>query len=166
MDMRHATIALAFALAPALARGQTSATHDSAAHAAHHAARPTGERMKTPCPLHLTTLDLTPAQDFAFKAIRKAHRAEMTHDSATHAQHMARMKQEAATPDMMQVAQDSMKASMTRALDAARTVLSAPQREKFDAAVKAHDAEKAERKAKGLPPCAGCCEHGEHAKHE
>jgi hypothetical protein len=146
MDMRHATIVLAFAFAPVLAGGQTSAAHDSAGHAAHHAAQPTGERMKTPCPLHLTTLDLTPAQAYAFKAIREAH--------------MAEMKPEAATPEKMKATQDSMKASMARALDAARTVLTAPQRETFDAAVKAHDAEKAERKAKGLAPCAGCWEHG------
>ena len=186
--MRQLIISLALAIAPVCAAAQAPTAHGSM----HHAAQPAAERMKTPCPLHLTTLALTPAQDSAFKAIRAAHMAEMKtvheamgmpgmkhrsagsgqaapgvkHDSSMHAAHMKAMKDVQAKPELMKAAQDSMKTSMTRALDAARAVLTAPQRETFDAAVKAHDAEKAERKAKGLPPCAGCCEHGEHARHE
>jgi len=185
--MKQLAITLALALAPAWAAAQTPAAHD-----AHHAAQPAAERMKTPCPLHLTTLDLTPAQDSAFKAIRAAHMAEMKpvhaamgmpemkhpsagsgqaepgmkHDSSMHAAHMKAMKDVQAKPEAMKAAHDSMTASMSRALDAARAVLTPAQRETFDAAVKAHDAEKAERKAKGLPMCAECCMHGEHAKHE
>jgi hypothetical protein len=185
--MKQLTMTLALALAPAWAAAQTPA-----AHAAHHAMQPAAERMKTPCPLHLTTLQLTPAQDSAFKAIRAAHMAEMKSvhaamgmpemkhepgmkhpaagaahaDSSMHAAHLKAMKDMQAKPEAMKAAQDAMAASMGRALAAARAVLTPVQRETFDAAVKAHDAEKAERKAKGLPPCAGCCEHGEHAKQQ
>jgi hypothetical protein len=173
--MRYLTIALGLAVAAVAANAQQPvAGHGRAMHDA--AATP----MKTPCPLHLTTLNLTRAQDSAFKAIRAAHLAEMKpihaamgmpamqhqpgmkHDSATHAQHQAMMKQHVVKPEVMKAAHDSMQASMTRAIVAARAVLTPAQRTRFDAAVKAHEAEMAARKAKGLSPCAGCCEHAKH----
>lgn len=134
-------------------------------------------KMTTPCPLHLTTLSLTPAQDSAFASIRAAHRAGMQavhanagmphhavgdsahrHDPAQHAQHMA---ERAAMHAAMQ-------ASMERSIAAARAVLTREQAATFDAAVKAHDAEmKARMAAGGTHSCADCCPEHEtmHQQH-
>lgn len=133
-------------------------------------------KLSTPCPLHLTTLALTPAQDSAFAAIRAAHRAEMHavhektgaahHAAGSHAQHDAAQhaKHQAGHAPM----QEAMHASMKRSLEAARAVLTAGQLATFDAAAKAHDEEKKALAAKGgTHSCADCCPDHDamHEKH-
>jgi hypothetical protein len=134
-------------------------------------------KMTTPCPLHLTTLSLTPAQDSAFASIRAAHRAQMQamhanagmphhaagdsarrHDPAQHVQH------ESGHAPM----HAAMQASMERSIAAARAVLTPGQVATFDAAVKAHDAEMKARMADGgTHGCADCCPEHEtmHQQH-
>ena len=134
-------------------------------------------RTTAPCPLHLATLSLSPAQDSAFAAIRDAHRAQMhamhkgagmphqaagdsarRHDPAHHAQHMAQHAPMHA----------AMQASMQRALAEARAVLTPVQLATFDAAAKAHDEErKARMSAGGTHHCADCCSEHErmHQQH-
>lgn len=180
--MRTLALTIALAAAPALATAQAAQHQHGAGHAAHQAqqAAPKAEGMKTKCPLHLTTLNLTPAQDSAFKAIRAEHMAAMKashqqampvmkheagmkHDSATHAQHMA-----AITPETKAKQQAAMQASMAKAVQSARAVLTAEQQATFDAAVAAHKAEKEEMKKAGKEhQCGECCDHakmGEHGK--
>ena len=70
--MRYLIAAALAAQLPAASPAQ-QADH----HARHHAAAGDSTHMRTPCPLHLTTLDLTPAQDSALRAIRAAHVAEV-----------------------------------------------------------------------------------------
>ena len=148
-----ALLALTPAFATAQATGHQPGHGD---HAAHHAAHP-GAGMKNPCPLHLTTLDLTPAQDSSVRAIRAAHMDEMKAAKAAAGG---------------KVPADTMKASMARAKEAVRALLTDAQRTTFDAAVSAHEAEKAEMKARGeAHDCEKCCaahreEHGAaHANH-
>lgn len=168
--MRTFTIAIALAFMPAIAAAQTTG-HGAhgAGHEAHNAAKPAA---KVACPLHLTTLQLTAAQEATFQTIRTAHEAEMKqlhaqlmpgmkheagqqHDAKTHAQHMASVPAEAKAK-----AHEAMRASMKKSAAAARAVLSGGQLPKFDAALK-------ECEAKCEECCAaGCASHGGHAKHE
>ena len=124
-------------------------------------------RMTTPCPLHLTTLALSPVQDSAFTAIRAAHKAEMhaVHEK-TGAEHHAAGAQHAGHAASHAPMKEAMQASMKRSLEAARAVLGAEQLAKFDAAAKAHADEKAALAAKGAHhECADCCPDHD-AKHE
>lgn len=123
--------------------------------------------MTTPCPLHLGTLGLTPAQDSAVARIRAAHMAGMKSMHPGHAGDSAAHR--AAGPAM----QARMKEAMGRAVAELRTVLDDAQEARLDAAIAAHDAEKAERAKAGKPhDCAACCGgHDAHhgtaaAKHE
>ena len=119
-------------------------------------------RMTTDCPMHLTTLALSPVQDSAFAAIRAAHRAEM------HAVHerLGMKGEHAAGHDMKQhhasaqaaPMREAMQASMKRSLEAARAVLTDAQRVKFDAAAEAHAQEKKSLAASGAEhECGDCC---------
>lgn len=150
--IRGAMLAAALLTVPSSARAQ------AASHADHHGAAPTAQGMKSPCPLHLTTLGTTPAQDSAIARIREAHMAEM---KAMHAGHDA-----AAAPRHMpdSAAKARMKAGMDKALDDMRAVLTDAQRQQLDAAVAAHDAEKAALAKSGTPhDCAACC--AQHERH-
>lgn len=134
-------------------------------------------RMATPCPLHLTTLSLTPAQDSAFASIRAAHRAGMqamhanagmphhaAGDSASRHEHAQHAQHEAGHAPM----HAAMQASMARSIAAARAVLTREQVATFDAAVKAHETEMKARMAAGGPHgCADCCPEHEtmHQQH-
>ena len=145
---RHLVLvaALVAAARPAAAQHDAHAGHAPAAHA-----------MRTPCPLHLDSLALTPVQDTALVAIRAAHMAEMKAvkarlgmptDSAHHPAH-----------------HEAMQASMARSLDAVRAILDDTQRVRFEAAVAAHAAEKKARRASGQPhDCGECCK-GHDAAH-
>ena len=168
---RLASLALASALFALPLGAQATTTPPAAAKPA---------RMATPCPLHLTDLALTPVQDSAFRAIRAAHRAAMhavhammsgghgampqgakpqgakPHGAMHGAMHPAgaAMKPDSAHARM----EPAMKASMQRALDAARAVLTDSQRTRFDAAVAAHMKEMDARKASGAGhACDACC---------
>ena len=140
----------------------------------------TASRMTTPCPMHLTTLALTPAQDSAFIAFRAAHRAEMhaVHEKSGAMHHAgsdsAHAAHHAAGAPAQQGAhhaapmREAMQASMKRTLESARAVLTPAQLVKFEAAVAAHDAEKKALAAKGAPhECADCCPDHDamHEKH-
>lgn len=116
--------------------------------------------MRTPCPLHLTGLNTTPAQDSAIAKVRSAHMAEMKAMRASHGADTAH----AAMPDSAM--KDHMKASMARALGDVRAVLNDAQRQQLDAAAAAHAAEKAGMAAHGMShDCAACCREHE-AKRE
>lgn len=173
--MRTLALTIALVAAPVIAGAQQH--QHGADHSAHAQQAAKAEGMKTKCPLHLTTLNLTPAQDSAFKAIRAEHMAAMKqshgqemkheagmkHDSATHAQHMAQM-----TPEAKAKQHEAMQASMAKAIGSARAVLSAEQQATFDAAVAAHKAEKEEMKKAGKKhECGECCDHGKagHGQH-
>jgi hypothetical protein len=155
------------------------------------AAQSSDRRMETPCPMHLTDLSLTPVQDSAFIAIRAAHRAEVravharlglampkshempamhtgqpvkTPQSMPHAAGAA--KHDSATHAAHKPAHEAMQASMARSLEAARAVLTDTQRARFDAAAKAHKAEKEKLAASGIEhSCSDCCpDHDAHHK--
>lgn len=142
--MIRTTLAIAaLALAPAL--GAQSTHHASAENA--------------PCPLHLTTLALTPAQDSAVEAIRTAHMSEMkAAKPAAGADSAAKAR-----------AHETMTTSMRAALDSVRRVLDAGQLATFEAAVAAHEKEKQAMRSRGEKhDCTSCCEkHEAHdaAKH-
>lgn len=154
-----ATTAIAIAILPSAAPAQQAAHGAHSAHSAH-ADTAKGHTMKSPCPLHLTGLNTTPAQDSALARVREAHMAEMKTMHASHGADAAH----ASMPDSAM--NDHMKASMARALDGMRAVLGDTQRQQLDAAASAHAAEKAEMAKHGMAhDCAACCrEH--HAKRE
>ena len=131
-------------------------------HEMKHSAK---HEMKAPCPMHLASLALTPAQDSAIKAIH-AEQMKSMHpmqqggkaDSAHHAG-MAAGGHEAMHAEHMK----GMEAAMEKMHAAVRAQLTDTQRATFDAALAAH---KAEMKEKGMS-CAECCrEHAAQMKHE
>ena len=157
-----AAAAIALTAAPTTVRAQ----HSHHAAMPSHAAATKQHAMKTPCPLHMTGLNTTPAQDSALARVRAAHMADM---KQMHASHGADSSRAHMTDPAMKA---HMKASMGRALDGMRVVLNETQRQQLAAAVAAHDAEKAEMAKQGMAhDCAACCrEHDAKpqaaAKHE
>lgn len=180
--IRLSTTIAAFALVttatPAVAQGTT------AGHATHAVTADTADTaMRTPCPLHLTTLALTPPQDTALRAIRAAHMAEVRAVRArlgiadAHESRAVPAASQGAKPTLVpdalreampEAMREAMRASMTRATQGVRATLTDSQRTTFDAAVAAHAAEKAERERAGTPhACDDCCrEHGHATKRE
>ena len=149
--IRPALVALAFIAFPALSSAQAPAHHGGM----HHGAGAEAPSMKTPCPLHLTDLGTTPAQDSAIARIREAHMAEM---KGMHSGHAADSSSHHAAMEAQ------MKPAMAKALADVRAVLDEPQRQRFDAAVAAHEAEKAAMKRDGRPhECGACCRMHEKA---
>jgi len=161
--MRSTQTLFALALTAALpallpAQSPAPAAHT---HAAAPVADSTTKRMKTPCPLHLTTLELTPVQDTALRAIRAAHMAEMKAVKARLAPTAAKSDTTAKamhTPEL----KDAMQASMKRAREAVRATLGDAQRVRFDEAAAAHAAEKDAMAAAGSEHACECCD--DHAK--
>jgi len=123
--------------------------------------------MTTPCPLHLTTLNLTAAQQATYDSIGKAHEAEMQKLMPMSAGMggMAKgvkpgepMPMHAAPAGGMgmMMAMDStktaaMEQSMETAVAAVRAILTPEQRVTFDAAVTAHETEMKAMRAKMMP---------------
>ena len=116
------------------------------------------------CPLHLKTLDLTPAQTAAFDSIRAAHMEAMKkimpdHDMKAMADMksgMGDMKAGMHEMKMTDAQKAQMKEAMALTIAAARQRLTPEQLVKFDAAVAAHEA-----KMKSAPSeeaaCMACC---------
>ena len=103
------------------------------------------------CPLHLKTLDLTPAQTAAFDSIRAAHMEAMKKIMPDHD-----MKAGMHEMKMTDAQKAQMKEAMALTIAAARQRLTPEQLVKFDAAVAAHEA-----KMKSAPSeeaaCMACC---------
>jgi hypothetical protein len=121
------------------------------------------------CPMSLTNLDLTAAQQSAFDSIRAQHRAEMTKLMPEHAAMMkaghADMKMGDKMGDKMSMKMTmtpadsaAMEQSMKKAVEAMRTILTDRQRVKFDAAVAAHETKMAAAKKNGDDMMACCME--------
>ena len=148
-----------FTLAAVLVAGCAPATQRMKHHDQHASmAAASNHSMKTPCPLHLTTLGLSPAQQAAMDSIRAARKAAMkTQLAGIDARGGAPTDADRAT----------MERDMKGALASARAILTDAQRVTFDAAVAEHSAEMARHKADGTHDCLACCreceQHAEHA---
>jgi hypothetical protein len=137
--MKGFIVSLALALAVAVPAGaQGTQVHDHAPKAA-------------PCPLHLKTLDLTPAQAAAFDSIRAAHKEVMKDLMPAHD-----MKSGKHEMKMSDSASARMKEAMALAVTAARLRLTDAQLIVFDAAVTAH-ADHMKNAASKEEACMACC---------
>jgi hypothetical protein len=113
--------------------------------------------MKNPCPLHLTTLNLSAAQQIVFDSLKKEHEAGMKTLMAKAHDGMAGGAM--ADHKMMKMSADdhaAMEKSMKLTIDAVRAILTNEQRATFDAAVTAHEAEMKAMMEKG-GDCMACC---------
>lgn len=150
------TAVAALAIAPDFSHAQHS----------HHGGMPAqadtakAHAMKSPCPLHMSGLNTTPAQDSALARVRELHMAEMKQMRTAHGADSSTAH--AADPAM----KEHMKASMARAMDGMRAVLNEGQRQQLTAAVAAHEAEKAEMAKHGMPHDCGACCRAHHSKGE
>lgn len=108
--------------------------------------------MATPCPLHLTTLNLSATQQKVVDSLRTEHMAVMKALMAK-----AQEGQPAGTMKKMSDADKAaMEKSMGLTLDAVRAILTPAQRATFDAAVTAHEQEMKQHEAMGHD-CSDCC---------
>ena len=153
------TIIARSALAALLLAACAPAAHQMKHHDQHAslAAAPS-HTMKTPCPLHLTTLDLSAEQKVQMDSVRATRKAAMKAQLAgIEARGGAATDADRAT----------MERDMKAAVASARAILTDAQRVTFDAAVADHAAEKAKRTAEGTHDCLTCCQecdrHAEHA---
>lgn len=161
-----AAMVLALSVAPAAAQAQGHGKHDPHASSSmmpHHGVPVTTEGSKIPCPLHLTTLNTTPAQDSLIAGIRRAHMADMRAMHASHGPgasgaHHADAATQAQIKAHMRAAMDSAVAEMGAVLDA-------DQRRQLGEAVAAHAAEQAAMEKDGMThDCSMCCKNHEQHK--
>jgi len=106
-------------------------------------------KMSTPCPLHLTTLGLTPSQSAAFDSVRAQHRTVMAAIVAGDQAKDAGARRTA------------MEASMKLSVAAARALLNADQRAAFDTALARHEEEMKVMESSGQHDCLACCKHAD-----
>lgn len=156
--MRHPMIGIALVALTALSAGAQTGSGMMAPGTAH--------AMKTPCPMHLETLALTPAQQLSVDSIRADHEALMKSMMASHMS-----KRAGAKPMVMSDADKAMmRSTMHLTAAAMHSVLDPTQRQTFDAAMKAHEAEMATKGAQGCADCyKACMDHMSHhaaMKHE
>jgi hypothetical protein len=140
--MRHLLTGLALAASMAMTAGAQMN------HAEH--------KMAAACPLQLTSLGLSAAQQTVFDSIRTEHQAAMKSLMKEHESHPM-----AAAPGAMMKMSDAdraaMEKSMKLALDAVRAILTPAQLATFNAAVTAHETEMKAMQAKGEHDCMACC---------
>jgi hypothetical protein len=112
--------------------------------------------MKTTCPLHLTTLNLSAAQQVVFDSLKKEHEGVMKTAMGSH--DMAAMTAGGDHKMMKMSADDhaAMEKNMQLTIAAVRAILSDSQRQVFDAAVTAHETEMKAMMAKD-GDCMTCC---------
>lgn len=103
------------------------------------AAQPAMHAASGGCPLHLTTLNLSPDQQTKLDSIRATHMSEMK-----------------ILPDSQRT-EAAMKASMQRAVAGVRAILTAEQLRTFDAAVAEHERHEKMHPAGSTACACACC---------